>query len=206
MRPVVPIVVATALTSDGLGAWSIARLRSSARFGGYIWVRLLLALGDMPRRLVQIVQDVVNEKIRQEGGRQPDRDRNRLPPPRLSQRALAAAQGQEVGPVLGVQHRISMAKQAREQARLAAKHLERDAARWKAEAAKHPEMWRRDHSWQAWEAQKRRVDELWENAERLSQQAGHPYTNRDGQKVGVRPDMSIVNLALRRYEQEIATS
>lgn len=166
-----------------------------------------MALGDIPRRLVEIVQDVVNEKIRQEGGRQPDRDRNRLPPPRLSQRALAAAQGQEVGPVLGVQHRISMAKQAREQARLADKHLQKDTARWKAKAAQHPEMWHhRDDSWEAWEAQKRRVDELWEKAERLSQQAGHPYTNRDGQRVGVRPDMSIVNLALRRYEREIATS
>lgn len=162
-------------------------------------------MGQLPPRLVEIVQDVVNEKIRKEGGREPDIDSTRLPPPpRLSQRALAAAQGQEVGPVLGVQHRLSAAKQARENARLLEKHFMAYSARWQKDATRNPAMWQRNHPASAeWWHQKQQVDQAWDEAERLSQASGHPYKNRRGETVNARPDMSIVNLALRRYEQEI---
>lgn len=138
-----------------------------------------MALGALPARVVELVQEVVDEVRR---GREAGSAAGMHTLAADGQGALAATQGQSEEVVKGVQHKPTVAKLARDAARLVEKRLLKTRRRG-AQARKQ-------------------VDDAWAIAEELSQAAGHPYKNRQGQMVNVRPDMSIVNLALRRYEQE----
>lgn len=157
-----------------------------ARFGGYIQAKLIVALGELPARLVDILQEVIADKTRLSLVASAKSGSGRA-----SRRgALAATQGEELP--LSVRHQISAAKAARNKARLAEKHLNK-LLRQKCKSTRVQREVR---------AQREHVEDAWAAAEALSQATGHAYKNRWGQMVNLRPDTSIVNLTLRRYEQE----
>ncbi len=83
------------------------------RYGGMVWARILIAVGDISPRIIEIANEIIAEKIR-EAGRDPSD--TPAPNPRLSARALAAAQGKAVPARTGIQHRRSEAEVAREEA------------------------------------------------------------------------------------------
>ncbi len=148
-------------------------------YGGQDWANLLLALGGdgINADLIKCYNDEIDRRT--PGGAH---GKEAYVGPRLSQRGLAAAQGQPLPPVRGVQHKVSDGKVARKQARLADKHL-----------ANHPEMredlkavLQRDADWQ------------WDTATRLSD--GHAYYDREGVRVNAEDDMkSMVTDVIRAY-------
>lgn len=176
------------------------RARVPARFGGYIWAKFIIALGEVPGRCVEILNFELAQRISKAGGRRGTYAP--VPGPRLSARALAASQGQAEAP-RGVQHKTSEAKLAREEAKLMEKHFNADSARWMDRARGDRRLWEDQGAWRRWEEQRDAVERAWEKALRLSEAAGFPYKNREGEWVNVRGDESLFGLTIERYLREI---
>lgn len=145
-----------------------------------------MALGAVPRRVVELVQMEVDERIRK-AGREPTSLPGR---PRSPRRALAATQGKQ------------QAKKARDAAKLLQKRLTRFNQQWWDLVAQSERHYYDQGKWKEWRDQQKAVDEAWDRAEWLSDEAGHPYENRAGIHVNARGDTSIVNVVLRSYEKE----
>ncbi len=166
------------------------------RFGGYMWFRILITLGHVHRHMVQLLQDAIDERIREKTGRMPSG--SAVPGPRSSKRSLAASQGEEVGRPVGVQHQVSHAKRLRERASLITKHLQaNDRAWWEAYG-----RWETD--WCAhYERQHRRLQrdatEAWDVAEEVSYRTGVPFKLRTGEWSAPLTDDSLVGEAVRRW-------
>ncbi len=166
------------------------------RFGGHMWCRILITLGHVHPRMVFLVQQVIDERIRTQGKREPTEAA--VPGPRSAKRSLAAAQGQEVPGPVGVQHKVSRAKRMRERASLISKHLQaNDRAWWEA--------YRRcERDWCAhYERQHQRLEreatQAWDEAEAVSYETGIPFKLRTGEWSAALTDDSIVAEAVRRW-------
>ena len=145
-------------------------------FGGSDWMNLLLAVGALG-----INQDLVDCYNAELDCRTPS---GPLAPPRLSARSLAAARGQPLPPVQGVQHHRTPAYNARMQAR----ELDRQAQIILHPGARQEAM--------------RAADLAWEPAHALSDAAGVAYTDRHGQRVREALDhTSMVTCVLERYAE-----
>jgi hypothetical protein len=91
---------------------------------------MLACLGHVDQNVVRAVNDVVETRIREDaGGRTPEAGAE-IEGPRLSRRALAASQGEEVPEVMGVMHKVSEAKAARGAAKWADKQAGKHNQRW----------------------------------------------------------------------------
>ena len=147
-------------------------------FGGSDWMNLLLAVGALG--INQDLVDCYNDEL---DCRTPS---GPLAPPRLSARSLAAARGQPLPPVQGVQHHRTPAYNARMQAR----ELDRQAQIILHPGARQEAM--------------RAADLAWETAHALSDAAEVAYTDRHGQRVREALDhTSMVTCVLERYAERM---
>jgi len=96
-------------------------------YGGQVWLRILIALDDIPDMIIGICNELVAEAIRHKAQREPTI--GLVKHPRLSMRSLAAAQGAVPPPAQGIQHKTSAAKAARE----IAKRTQRTLLKYKEE-------------------------------------------------------------------------
>ena len=131
------------------------RTALSQYYGTQEWMNLLLAVGaaGINEDLVQCYNDVIDERT--PGGAH---GVSPAPGPRLGARSLAAAQGvspEDLPPVKGVSHKVIPAHTAR--------HTARQAEQRQGDTEE--------------------VKRLWAEADQLSQEAGHPYFDRDGHRV-----------------------
>jgi hypothetical protein len=154
-------------------------------YGGREWCNILLALGDVDPRIVAIMHDLVQER-----------------------RALAATQGsasqgsaakapqvprqERPGPSLGVQHKESEAKKARNYAKGLDKRLQEQDGWWAA--GRHDWCM----PWPAWQRLQADRDRAWDRAEELSLASGFPFFDRHGVRRQDDP-RDLVGLALRRW-------
>jgi len=149
-------------------------------YGGQNWVMFLLAVG--ADGINQDLVDCYNEEIHRRTlggahGLEPH------PGPRLSERSLAAAQGQELPPVRGVQHERSPAFQARTRA----KDLDRQARMSRGNV----------------ELQQQAAA-AWDEAEALSEQAGVGYYDRRGVRQHGETDQNfMVTVVLQAYAERM---
>ena len=105
--------------------WNTAQFND---FGGVLWLTLLCSLGFINAEIVTFVSRVVEKRIR-EAGRQPSE--GPLTGPRQSKRAQAATLGNDLPPVMGIQHKMSEAKKQREAAKLAVKRAKKIYIEWR---------------------------------------------------------------------------
>ena len=113
------------------------------QYGGVLWATLLACLGFIDQHVVNACNEVISSRVRT-AGREPQE--GGIPDPRLSRRALAATQGQEMPSKRGVYHVPSEPKKAREAAKSAVHIWEQHVARW----------------WQAFHSGKTRNGDWWE--------------------------------------------
>jgi hypothetical protein len=123
-------------------AWKTTQFH---RYGGQVWLRILIALGDIPNVIIGICNEIVAEKVRQ-AQREPTT--GLVEGPRLSARSLAASQGQVPPPV-------QAAKRAREQAKRTQKKLLLIKDQWRNGAGRGASM-----SWAHWNALERQLEDL----------------------------------------------
>jgi hypothetical protein len=152
------------------------------RYGGQMWLRFLIALGDIPSDLVILVNEEVSKKVVAGESRQATHqpsdgarksDRNRASPPG------------------GVCHNTSAAKVAREEAKRQEKQM-------KAQESQY-QQGKSNMSWSSWRDMCEQVEAAWTEATRLSELAGVEYTGRDGVRHHAAGDHSMVNVVLERY-------
>ena len=166
-------------------------------YGGRPWCHILLALGDVPERIVAIMHDIAKERRQA-----------------WEEQALATTQGRATGsrgalfqpigiprqdrpaPVFGVQHTESAAKRARRQAKNLDKRCEQQQELWRSGKRQ------RCLSWPQWEHLQRQRDQAWDVAERLSEESGAPYFDRHGTRRNDEDPRDMVGIALRRYCEE----
>ena len=176
-------------TVQGNDTWG-RNLRSQLRvalfhvYGGSDWMNFLLALGG----------DGINEDLIKCYNREIDRrtpggqhGREPYPGPRLSERSLAAAQGDfPLPPVRGVNHQESEAKVARRAARDLVKRL------WRSQTM----------SDDARETLAKEADDAWARVDELSAAAGHAFYDRDGARVNAAKDKeSMVTVVMTAYAE-----
>ena len=94
------------------------------RFGGEIWFGLLSMCGCAPLVLVEIVNDIFRERIREKEGRAATHEAMPLTGAPLARAAHASSQGQQPREVRGVLHLTAATKQMRERAQLRSKHAQ----------------------------------------------------------------------------------
>ena len=150
------------------------------RYGGELWLDLLIATGRVHASVVEIVNEVITKEIRIGAERAPVRDPEQAQPStRPRSEALASSQGQ----VRGVNHHRSRAKELRDKAKYADKLVEGHVAAWRQPYWKayawrcqadqnwwyHKHLWLRQHA-----------DQLWEEATKVSIEAGRPFQQRGG--------------------------
>ena len=95
------------------------------RFGGEIWFGLLCMCGRVPLVLVEIVNDIFSERVREKEGRAATHEAMPLTGAPLARAAHASSQGQQPREVRGAHHLTKVTKQMREKAQLRAKHAKR---------------------------------------------------------------------------------
>ena len=95
-------------------------------YGGFEWLAVLIALGDVPPLAVDIANRLVSERVRAKANREANFEPSSGP--RLSAQNLARSQGAPVPPVRGPTHNISAAKQARTRAKALEKQMNRSPA------------------------------------------------------------------------------
>jgi hypothetical protein len=121
-------------------------------YGGQVWLRILIALGDIPDSIVGICNELVAETIRQ-AQREPST--GLVEGPRLSLRSLAAAQGEVPPPVRGIRHQTSAAKAARETAKRTQRLLLQYKHEWRNGTGRGAQM-----SWAQWHSMEERLEDL----------------------------------------------
>ena len=121
-------------------------------YGGQVWLRLLIALGDIPDMIIDICNELVAETIRQKAQR--ESTIGLVKHPRLSMRSLAAAQGEVPPPVQGIQHKTSAAKAAREIAKRTQKTLLKYKEEWRNGRGRGANM-----SWAEWYAMEEKLED-----------------------------------------------
>ena len=92
------------------------------RFGGEIWFGLLSMCGRVPLVLIEIVNEIFMERIREKESRAPTHQAMPLTGAPLARATHASSQGQQPREVRGVQHTTAVTKQLRERAQLRSKH------------------------------------------------------------------------------------
>ncbi len=167
----------------GMGKEVLARnLRSQMRValfeadGGSDWMNLLLAVGGagINEDLVECYNDEIDRRT--PGGAHGFEPH---PGPRLSERSSAAARGEDLPPVRGLQHKISAAHSARRVARSLDKLLRKSRG--------NVEL-------------KRQADEAWAEAIALSEEAGYAYFDRENKRQHADMDKkSMVSDVLQAY-------
>ena len=139
------------------------------RYGGEIWLYTLIATGRVHAISVEIVNEIIADRIRKVANREPT---NNPEEAQLRPDVPASPQGQ----VKGVNHQKCHTHILREDARLADKHTQRhyyDWRKWWSHGAprrvdrKHDEM-------------KKKADELWDKATEESIKLGNQLKKRDG--------------------------
>ena len=121
-----------------------------ATFGGVLWATLLACLGYIDGDVVQTVNSFVTQRVTN-AGRDPLTE-GLVRGPRLSRRAQASTEGDEVPDVRGVFHVLSRGKMARDAAKAAdCESLSHDEAWW----AKFHEGKTRSGDW--WEVKSQRL-------------------------------------------------
>ena len=147
------------------------------RYGGEIWLFTLIATGRVHSISVQIVNDIIAQRIHEKAGREPISDPAQVPP----SDAPASSRGQEVK---GVQHQKNVTGRLRDTARYADKKWKRHDDRW-WDTAKRGRISRADEDWWKGEsaALKQEADRQWTEAKEESMKAGHPFKDRDGTMV-----------------------
>ena len=147
-------------------------------------MNLLLALGG-----AGINEDLIKCYNREIDRRTPGgaHGREPCPGPRLSERSLAAAQGDfPLPPVRGVNHQESEAKVARR----AARHLDKMLFRSQTMSDR------------ARERLEKQADDAWARANELSAVAGYAFNDRDGARVNAGKDKeSMVTHVITAYAQ-----
>ena len=147
------------------------------RYGGEMWLDMLIATGHVNAAVVQIVNEVVANKILLVAKRAPVHDPEQAQPStRPRSLALASSQGQ----VRGVNHHHTPAHVLRDQARYADKQVTRHDKEWHwwstwGNLRGQCESWR-ERSIQLRE----KADRLWAEATKESIKAGQPFKQRDG--------------------------
>jgi hypothetical protein len=160
------------------------------RYGGKMWLRFLIALGDIPADLIVIVnQDVCKKVLSKESRWATERPAVGA---RKSERTLAIDQspGKEVAPT-GICHRLSDAKLARRTAKRLDKQMQEEEIKYQQGKSKM--------SMGAWRSLCEQVEAEWEEATRLSEAAGVEYTGRHGERHNVMGDRSSMNVALQLF-------
>ena len=175
---------------------SLLRVALAQYYGSADWMHLLLAVGSegINADMVEAYNAVIDRRT-PGGAHGPEPHEG----PRLSERALAAAQGvepQDWPPVSGVQHTKSNAQLARKRANRLDKAW-RDA----------------QHALRRWSTQREReeVERLrneataaWAEADELSSARGFAYWGREGQRVNPEQDKrSMVTDVLRTYADKL---
>jgi len=94
------------------------------RFGGLLWFRLLIAVGHVTEHLVEIVNGIVSEIIREKAGREPS-ERQLPMSPDVAARAPLPGQKRT-----GVQQTSSRAKAPREHAQYTGKKWQKFVDQW----------------------------------------------------------------------------
>ena len=146
------------------------------RYGGEVWLFTLIATGRVHFESVRIVNEIYEERIREQAGREPVSD----PAQAVPGRALASSQGQS-REVVGVQHTKPHSALLRDAARLADKKWKRhDKSWWDALArgrlSARAEEWYHQTSVRLQED----ADQQWAVANEESDKVGVPYKGRDG--------------------------
>ena len=146
------------------------------RYGGEVWLSTLIATGRVHFESVRIVNEIYEERIREQAGREPVSD----PAQAVPGRALASSQGQS-REVVGVQHTKPHSAVLRDVARLADKKWKRhDKSWWDALArgrlSARAEEWYHQTSVRLQED----ADQQWAVAKEESDKLGVPYKGRDG--------------------------
>ena len=113
-------------------------------FGGVVWATLLACLGYIDQDVVETVNSFVAYRT-MKTGREPQKE-GLVRGPRLSRRALAATQGDDMPDVRGVFHVVSEGKKARE----AAKSMQKEF------------LWHEQGWWTAFHKGKTRAGDWWE--------------------------------------------
>ena len=90
-------------------------------FGGFVWLCFLIALGTISAELIGVVNEVINDRVREQTGRSATETPG--PDARLSARNAAAQRGEEQPPVRGPTRKRSEANQARHLARQLEKRM-----------------------------------------------------------------------------------
>jgi hypothetical protein len=104
-------------------------------FGGQLWVRIVIALGDVDNDMVRIVNNIVAEKIRARESREPT-----LTP---TVKAQVCPRESDTNRTHGVQHRVSEAKRTRTSAKQLQKKVQTEMVAWR--------QGRCSMTWEAWE-------------------------------------------------------
>ena len=142
---------------------------------GEVWLFTLIATGRVHAESVRIVNEIYEERIREQAGREPVSD----PAQAVPGRALASSQGQS-REVVGVQHTKPHSALLRDAARLADKKWKRhDKSWWDALArgrlSARAEEWYHQTSVRLQED----ADQQWVVAKEESDKLGVPYKGRD---------------------------
>lgn len=150
------------------------------RFGGQLWAKLLLAFGTVPRRCVEIFNDVVAQRA-------------------ADGQALAAAQGAQHA-VRGSGSSRAERRASKKAARWDSKRASKRARRFFDDSGKWHDMPARER----WEEDEGKVQDVGAVAEGLSEQSGCVYENRRGELVEAaesrRPGM--LEMVIERYLAE----
>ena len=124
------------MNNQGLAGEQLSRTLTShfrvalyERFGGRVWFKILVAIGDVPTELLDYVNEHNAIQIR-EAGREPSLSEP-IEGAKLSKRNLAARKGESVPPRTGVQHKSSHAKDLRKEARSLDWKIAEERQRWK---------------------------------------------------------------------------
>ncbi len=152
-------------------------------YGGREWMNLVLALGDLGPRIIDIMNDIIKGRT-----------------------ALASTQGRprkvshpraerEPTERPGLHHTTSEAKSLREAAKLLDKRIRRQEDLWRTRP------WQ-CMPWATWNRLLQERSDAWDHAERVSEASGQPYTDRAGQRRNDAP-RDMVGLALRQYCNEV---
>ena len=152
------------------------------RYGGEIWLHTLIATGRVHATSVEIVNEVIGQRIREEAQREPVSDLDRAQP---STRPRSKAPASSQGHVRGVNHRRCAGHVLRQEARQADKDWQKLHDEWwyryhqqgKYEPAELEAYYRRP-----WNQLQENADRLWAEANKISIELGYEYQQRDGQK------------------------
>ena len=186
---------------------SIWRKQQYLDFGGSIWAHLLLALGDIPDDLVEMVnQENQSRRLKNREAAQTGVD--------LSSQGQAESAGKrkrrvERGePEVGINHEPSEGRKARQWAQWFDKEIHNQNMLWKGS--------RLDHSLASAQSQKTNIlasrmtnaqwfrlladrEKAWDEAEDISMRAGFPFLDRDRVMKCAEYPQDIVGIVLRRY-------